>query len=252
MACVTPARSSRGHTLNQSCSFTYPSRESQIVHYCIAVGLLLVLPLSIGIFSYYKIFLKTNQQQHNVVQSPQNRTENGSVTNSVKEININQVLLYVAAGFLCCWIPMWAFTLWFRFSFKTRPRIAALLATFLYYFSASVNSFIYTFTNGTFRKQFQNLLCCHREKAKDLQNVAALINEKEIAKQEGEANVQVLQIFKVSDITSYPPKVEGNVACVMFRRNVHDSSHYNCRISANISEYSKLSEYIPQSYSRSL
>ena len=76
------------------CSFTYQSRESQIVHYCIAVGLLLVLPLSIGIFGYYKIFLKINQQQHNVVPSPQNRTENGSVTNSVKEININRVLLY--------------------------------------------------------------------------------------------------------------------------------------------------------------
>ena len=74
----------------------------------------------------------------------------------------------MAAGFLCCWIP------------------------FLYYFSASVNSFIYNFTNGTFRKHFQNLLCGHREKAKDLQNIASVINEKEIAKQEGEANVQVL------------------------------------------------------------
>ena len=124
MACVTPARSSRGHTLHQSCSFTYPSRESQIVHYCIAVGLLLVLPLSIGIFSHYKIFLKTKEHQYDVVQSPQNRTENGSVTNSVKEININQVLLYVAAGFFFCWIPMWALTLWFRFSFETCPRIA--------------------------------------------------------------------------------------------------------------------------------
>ena len=68
----------------------------------------------------------------------------------------------------------------------------ALLATFLYYFSASINPFIYTFTNGAFRKQFQNLLCCHREKVRDLRNVAALINEKEIAKHEGEANVQVL------------------------------------------------------------
>ena len=127
------------------CSFTYPSRESQIFHYCIAVGLLLVLPLSIGIFSYCKIFLKTNEHQHNVVSWPQNRTENGSVTNSLKEININRVLLYVAAGLLCCWIPMWALTLWFRFSFETCARIAVLLATFLYYFRA-------------FRKQFQNLL----------------------------------------------------------------------------------------------
>ena len=126
------------------CSFTYPSRESQIFHYCIAVGLLLVLPLSIGIFSYYKIFLKTNEHQHNVVSWPQNRTENGSVTNSLKEININRVLLYVAAGF-CVAGYQWALTLWFRFSFETCARIAVLLATFLCYFSA-------------FRKQFQNLL----------------------------------------------------------------------------------------------
>ena len=191
------------------------------------------------------MFLKTKEHQPNVVSSLQNRTENGSATNSVKEININQVLFYVAAGFLCCWIPMWTLALWFRFSFETCPRIAALLATFLYYFNASINPFIYNFTNGAFRKQFQNLLCCHREKVRDLRNVAALINEKEIAKHEGEANVQVLQIFKVSDVTSYPPKVEGNVTCVMFRRNVHDISRYNCRISANISEYSKLPEYIP-------
>ena len=249
MACVTPARSSRGHTLHQSCSFTYPSRESQIVHYCIAVGLLLVLPLSICIFSHYKIFLKTKEHQYDVFQSPQNRTENGSVTNSVKEININQVLLYVVAGFLCAGYQCGHLHSGFDFPLKPAQE---LLATFLYYFSASVNSFIYNFTNGTFRKHFQNLLCCHREKAKDLQNVASVINEKEIAKQEGEANVQVLQIFKVSDITSYPLKVEGNVTCVMFRRNVYDISRYYCRISANISEYSKLPEYIPQSYSRSL
>ena len=87
---------------------------------------------------------------------------------------------------------MWALTPWFRFFFETCPRIAALLATFLYYFSASINPFIYTFRNGAFRKQFQNLLCCHREKVRDLRNVAALINEKEIAKHESEANEQVL------------------------------------------------------------
>ena len=45
-------------------------------------------------------------------------------------------------------------------------------------------------------------------------------------------------------LTSYPLKVEGNVTCVMFRRNVHDISSYNCRVSANISEYSKLVQYI--------
>lgn len=40
------------------CAFTYPTRKSRIVHYCITVGLLFVLPLCIGIFSYSKIFQK--------------------------------------------------------------------------------------------------------------------------------------------------------------------------------------------------
>ena len=63
------------------CSFHYPTSESQIVHYSITVGLLFVLPLCVGIFSYYKIFLKTNEHQHSVVSSLQNGSENGSVTN---------------------------------------------------------------------------------------------------------------------------------------------------------------------------
>ena len=63
------------------CSFDYLTIESQIVHYCITVGLLFVLPLFVGIFSYYKIFLKTNEHQHSVVSSLQNGSENGSVTN---------------------------------------------------------------------------------------------------------------------------------------------------------------------------
>ena len=115
------------------CSFDYPTRESQIVHYSITVGLLFVLPLCVGIFSYYKIFLKTDEHQHNVVSSLQNRSESGSVTNSVREIKLTRMLLLVAAGFLCCWIPMWVFVLWFRFSPETSSRITVLLAVFFSY-----------------------------------------------------------------------------------------------------------------------
>ena len=73
---------------------------------------------------------------------------------------------------------MRALTFWFRFSFETCPRIAALLATFLYYWRIS--------------KAISEPSRCHLAKARDLRNVVALINEKEIAKLEGEANVQVL------------------------------------------------------------
>ena len=67
------------------CSFDYPTSESQIFHYCITVGLLFVLPLCVGIFSYYKIFLKTNKHQRNVVSSLRNCTNITVVSNSLKE-----------------------------------------------------------------------------------------------------------------------------------------------------------------------
>ena len=47
---------------NQSfavCSFAYPTSESRIIHCCITIGLLFVLPLCVGIFHYYEIFSKS-------------------------------------------------------------------------------------------------------------------------------------------------------------------------------------------------
>ena len=148
------------------CAFSYPSDESQIVHYCLTFGLLFVVPLCIGTFSYYNIFLKTNEHQQNVVSSLQNRTNNGALNNSVRETNLTRMLFIVAVGFLCSWIPMWAIVLWFRFSPETCPRIAALVKIFIFFLSASVNPTIYAFTNVVFRKEFRKLLCCCRERVR--------------------------------------------------------------------------------------
>ena len=171
------------------CSFDFLTIESQIVHYCITVGLLFVLPLCVGIFSYYKIFLKTNEHQHNVVSSLQNRSENGSVTNSVREIKLTRMLFLVATGFLCCWIPMWVFVLWFRFSPETSSRITVLLAVFFLYLSASVNPIIYAFTNGEFRREFRKLLCCRRESSINVPKKAAVFTRNDLVeREEQEAN----------------------------------------------------------------
>ena len=53
---------------NQSfalCSFAYPTSESRIIHYCITIRLLFVLPLPVGIFSYYEIFFKIHEHKQN-------------------------------------------------------------------------------------------------------------------------------------------------------------------------------------------
>lgn len=144
------------------CSFDYPTGKSRIVHYCVTLGLFFFLPLCIGIFSYYNIFIKTHEHQENVVTSLQNRTDSSAVSNSVKETKLTRILFLVAAGFLCCWIPTWALALWFRFSPETCPRFAALLTTFFLFLSASINPIIYALTSCEFRREFRKLLCCHR------------------------------------------------------------------------------------------
>ena len=172
-----------------TCSFHYPTSESQIVHYSITVGLFFVLPLCVGIFTYYKIFLKTHEHQQNVVSSLRNCTDNTAVSNTVKEIKLTRMLLLVAAGFLCCWIPMWALALWFRFSPETSSRITAMLAMFFFYLSAAINPIIYAFTNGEFRREFRNLFCCRRERSGIVPKKAAAFTSNDLVeREEQEAN----------------------------------------------------------------
>ena len=171
------------------CSFDYPTSESQIFHYCITVGLLFVLPLIVGIFSYNRIFLKTHEHQHNVVSSLWSCTDNTVVRNSLKETNVTRMRLFLAAGFLCCWIPTWALVFWFRFSPETSSRIAALLVTFLFYLSASINPIIYAFTNGEFRREFRKLLYCRRERSRIVPKKAAAFTGNDLVeREEQEAN----------------------------------------------------------------
>ena len=99
------------------------------------------------------------------------------------------MLVLVAAGFLCCWIPMWVFVLWFRFSPETSSRITVLLAAFFIYLSASVNPIIYAFTNGEFRREFRKLLFCRRERSRIVPKKAAVLPANDLVeREEKEAN----------------------------------------------------------------
>ena len=99
------------------------------------------------------------------------------------------MLLLVAAGFLCCWIPMWVFVLWFRFSPETSSRITVLLAVFFLYLSASINLIIYDFTNGEFRREFRKLLCCRRERSRTAPKKAVVLPANDLVeREEQEAN----------------------------------------------------------------
>ena len=89
------------------CSVAFTTTESRIIHYCVVFGLFFLLPLAIGLFSYYKIFLKSRQHKVDVAVSLRN-SKNQAGRTSVQEINMSRTLAYVAGGFLLCWILMWA------------------------------------------------------------------------------------------------------------------------------------------------
>lgn len=141
------------------CSISFSKSENRIIHYCVTFGLFFVLPFSIGFFSYYKVFLKIRQHKHNVAPSLQ-QSSSRAARISVQEINISCVLSYIVVGFLICWVPMWAFVMWKRFSPDTAPPIVQLFVTFLLFLSSAINPFIYAATNRVFREEFRKLLCC--------------------------------------------------------------------------------------------
>ena len=130
-------------------------RESSIISSC-SVCFFFLLLFSIGVFSYYKIFLKIRQHKLELAPSLRN-SRNQAERISVQEINMSRTLSFnVAAGFLLCWIPAWAFVLWKRFFPETAPRIVRLTITFL---SRAINPFIYAARNRVFRQEFRKLLC---------------------------------------------------------------------------------------------
>ena len=143
------------------CSIAFIRSENRITHYCIVFGLFFALPFFIGFFSYYKVFMKIRQHELGVGSSLQN-SSNGAGRISRQEINISRVLSYVAAGFLICWVPMWGFIFWKRFSPDTAPRVVQLIAIFLLFLSSTINPFIYAVTNRVFREEFRKLLCWWR------------------------------------------------------------------------------------------
>ena len=146
-----------------NCSVAFNTSEKKIIHYCFVVGLFFVLPFLVGLFSYYKIFLKTRQHKVDVATSLQN-SRNQAGRTSVQEINMSRTLAYIAGGFLLCWILMWAFALWKRFSPDTAPRIVQLTSTFLVFLSSTINPFIYAARNRVFRQEFCKLLCWWKER----------------------------------------------------------------------------------------
>ena len=173
------------------CSVVFSTAERKFAHYFVVFGLFSVFPFFIACFSYYRVFSTLRQHKLQVVPSFNNVNRTGR-TISVREINISRTLFYVAAGFLFCWIPLWAFAFWKRLYPETVPRVVELLVTLMLFLSASINPFIYITTSRAFRGEFNKLLCWRKVSRIVPKVTASQTRKKQVVngreKQQGESN----------------------------------------------------------------
>jgi len=132
----------------------------KIVHYFLVVGLFLLFPLIVTVFSYRKVSKHIRGHNMGVVQALQNNSRNVTAV-STHEIRICRSLVVIVFAFMLCWIPTWVIAILARFRAIARmPRDIQLLCTFLVNLSSTLNPFIYAGMNPLFRREFRRLLLC--------------------------------------------------------------------------------------------
>ena len=129
------------------------SKLGTIVHYSFTVGLFLILPLTLTVFSYRNVLRKI--QEHNLVQA---QNQDNNMTVSSHEIRITRSLFVVVFAFMMCWIPAWGVAILTRF--QVVPANYRLLCSFLLNLSNAINPFIYAGMNPLFRKELRRIISC--------------------------------------------------------------------------------------------
>jgi len=113
-----------------------------IVRYFLVVGLFLLFPLIVIVFSYRKVSKHIRKYNMGVLQSlPSNNRDVTGV--STHETLICRSLVVIVFAFMLCWIPAWVIAILARFHVIARmPRDIQLLCTFLVNMSCTLNPFI--------------------------------------------------------------------------------------------------------------
>lgn len=143
-----------------ACLNVQSTEVGKYIHYVVVVGIFLIAPLTVTIFSYKKVFKKIREHNSVVAQTLRSRGARDSTISS-NEIRICRSLVIVVFAFMLCWIPAWVITILTRFRIVMRmPREMELLCTFCLNVSNTINPFIYAGMNSLFRKEFRKLLCC--------------------------------------------------------------------------------------------
>ena len=141
------------------CFNSYLSISIRAIRISIIVGFLVVLPLTVSIFSYREVFKKIRQHNMGAAQGLQAQARTPGI--SSHEIRISKSLFPVVFAFMLCWVPFWVVTILTRLRIVANmPRNVELLCTFCLNLSNAINPLIYAGMNPLFKKEFIQILRC--------------------------------------------------------------------------------------------
>ena len=142
------------------CSIAHLTEVGRMIHYGIVVTLFFITPLIATIISYFKVAKKIRQHNRSNAISAIQRGRSYTEISS-QEIKLSKSLFAVVFAFMMCWIPFWVIVVLRRFHLvDVMPRSVELLCIFLFYFSNTINPFIYAGMNPLFKREFRKALCC--------------------------------------------------------------------------------------------
>lgn len=134
-----------------------------------------IIAFIVIVVCYTLVFMNIRRHQLSVVSSLlSGKSRNSNL--SVEEIKISKLLFMTVLGFVICWVPsLVVITMDRVVSQTTPPRPRTLLCTYLNYFSAALNPFIYGVMNRSFRVEYKRILLCRKIQAVTPQNTEKYI-----------------------------------------------------------------------------
>ena len=135
------------------CSIGHLGKIGKTINYSIVL-IFFLTPLLATLFSYTRVAKVIRHHNINALSSL-----------SLHEIKLSKSLFAIVFAFMICWIPFWVIVVLRRFRLVAMmPRSVELLCMFFLYLSNTINPFIYAGMNPVFRREFQNILFCRRNR----------------------------------------------------------------------------------------
>ena len=147
---------------NSDRTICYPDsslRSSRIYLHC-TYAIFIVIPSSVMIFCYYKVFQKIREHNTQIANSVASANNDIALRSFARESRVTKMLFVTMVGFQLCWTPLYILELIELFHEDLNaPRTVYVMTTYTVSASSSINPIIYAVMNKDFRDAFKSLFC---------------------------------------------------------------------------------------------